>query len=496
MKMIKLVTTEEIRKLEKEYIQELGSNGSLALMDKAGTGLAKVAKEYNDPFLIICGKGNNAGDGLVAARCLYEAGKRVAIFLTSQEKDLSHEAGINFELIKNKIPYLILENERDKRFYDALRNSNTIIECLLGTGTNKKLTPFFEWIIKTINSSKKAVIACDIPTGVDPDTGCVPQSAVMAEATITFGYPKLGLTVYPAKKYVGILRTVDIGLPDIRSNTYLLNDDFVKENLPKRLEDSSKGTYGKTLLVCGSKKYPGAALLASKAASTIGSGLTCLATVKDVFDQITSGIPEVIHSELNISSVLDESKKSSVIVVGPGLTSSGEAKVLVEDIIQKVNCPIVLDADGINVLAGKKVVIKSAKNDVVITPHLKEFARLLNLTIKEVQDNKIKLAKQTSRELACTVVLKGPATIIAFKNGELFISPFANAALAKGGTGDVLSGFIGGLIAQGLEPEIAACVGVYLHGKTAELVSKNKTVFSLLPQDLISYLPETIKLYL
>lgn len=168
-------------------------------MEKAGSGLADVAKGYSEPFLIVCGKGNNAGDGFVAARYLLEQGKKVTLFLTSDESQLSNEAKINFELIKNKIPYLKLEKEDDRYFQNVLKKSNTIIECLLGTGTNKNLSSFFEWIIKTINNSQKTIIACDIPTGIDPDTGAIPSIAVKALATVTLGYPKLGLVTYPAK---------------------------------------------------------------------------------------------------------------------------------------------------------------------------------------------------------------------------------------------------------------------------------------------------------
>ena len=255
----------------------------------------------------------------------------------------------------------------------------------------------------------------------------------------------------------------------------------------------SKGTFGRTLLVCGSKKYPGAALLASKAASTIGSGLTSLASKSEVFNRITPVIPEVTQMDFNISTILEESLNSSVLVIGPGLTRDEEIKNLVETLIVKASVPIVLDADGINVLAGSKEIIKKAKKEIVLTPHPKEFARLLQIDVDEVLSNKIEFAKSTAKDLSYTIVIKGPATIIAAKDGKVYISPFANAALAKGGTGDVLAGFIGGLIAQGLTPSIAACVGVYIHGKTAELVAKEKTVFSLLPQDLIMYLPSEIK---
>lgn len=276
----------------------------------------------------------------------------------------------------------------------------------------------------------------------------------------------------------------------------LLDDNFVKDHLPKRSSDSNKGSFGKTLLVCGSKNFPGAALLASKAAASIGSGLTSLATTKEVFSDITSGIPEVIHVDFNLQSIVKESKKASVIVIGPGLGSENEVKELVEKLLIEIEIPIILDADGINAFENKKDYLKKAKKHLIITPHAKEFARLLNTTVENILENKMRLCIETSKELNCTVILKGSGTIISTKDGEVFISPFANSALAKGGTGDVLSGFIGGLIAQGLEPAIASCLAVYIHGKLGEVIALEKTEYSLLPQDLISYLPKVIKMYL
>ena len=275
-----------------------------------------------------------------------------------------------------------------------------------------------------------------------------------------------------------------------------LDDEFLKNNFPKRSNKSNKGTFGRTLLVCGSEKYPGAAFLASRAASSIGSGLTSLASRQEVFNKISKAIPEVINIKFDLKTILEESLKSNVLVVGPGLTAEPEIKEIVEALINEVKVPIVLDADGINVLAGKKEIVKKTKSEIVLTPHPKEFSRFLGISVEEVLNNRIELVKSNSKELNCTIVLKGPATIIGTKEGNIYVSPFSNSALAKGGTGDVLAGFIGGLIAQGLKPDLAACIGVYIHGKAAELVAKDKTVFSLLPQDLITYLPQAIKTYI
>ena len=490
--MQKLVTSEQIRKLESKVIGDR-ENVSLALMEKAGSGLAKIALEYKEPYLVICGKGNNGGDGIVAARYLLESKKKVFLVLTSNPNEISRDAKTNFELIKDKIDYFVLAKTEDKTFLDKLSNSNTVIECLLGTGRKSDLGEFYEWIIKSVNNSKKHIIACDIPTGVDADTGNISNVVIKADVTVTFGYPKIGLLVYPARKYVGKLKTIDIGLSLPTTNYFLLNDDFLKENLPKRFEDSNKGTFGKTLLVCGSKKYPGAAFLSSRAASSIGSGLTTLSSPEEVLKKITKEIPEVTYADFSLDAILEESEKSSVIVIGPGLGTEDKVKDLVFNLLKKVNIPIVLDADGINVLSGKKEILKEAKKEIVITPHPKEFSRLTQKNLEDVLNNKIELTKNEAHFLNATVVLKGPATIIGTKDGNVYISGFANAALAKGGTGDVLAGFIGGLIAQGLEPSLAACVGVYLHGKCGEVVAKKKTVFSVLPQDLINVLPDVIR---
>lgn len=493
--MQKLVTRDQIRSLEVEWANKHSSNGLLDLMEKAGSALAEEIAEFNEPYLIVCGKGNNGGDGFVAARYLYESGKKVNICLTSDESLLSKDARANFIKIKDKINCVRIENEYDKNFLLLLKESNTVIDCILGTGAKKDLPLLFEWIIKSINDSGKNVVACDIPTGVDPDTGGTIANTIKAKVTVTFGYPKLGLLVYPGKKHSGNVKTIDIGLGDIKTNSFLLDDNFLKENFPKRSEHASKGDFGKTMLVCGSKKYPGAALLASKAAASIGSGLTALASKTEVLNKITAVMPEVTHVEFNAGNILEESLRASVMVIGPGLGVEEEVKNLVETLITKVNIPIVLDADGINAIATENEILKKAKKDLIITPHPKEFARLLRISVDEVLNNKVELAKNIAKELNCTVVLKGPGTIIATKDERIYISPFSNAALAKGGTGDVLAGFIGGLIAQGLEPTIASCVGVYIHGKTGELISKDKTVFSLLPQDLITYLPSAIKVY-
>lgn len=493
--MQQLVTAEEIRKLESDWINKEGLKLSLNLMEKAGKGLAEIISEYQDPYLFICGKGNNGGDGMVAIRYLNNIGKKIYLFLTSSEETLSNESRTNYEKIKEKIKCERLETGDEATFITKIQDSKTIIDCLLGTGASSKLSPLYENIINKINSSKKLIIACDVPTGVNSTTGLVNNTAVKANVTVTFGYIKQGLTIFPAKNYAGQVKLIDIGLPKIETMSSLLDDNFVKENLPKRPIDSNKGTFGKTLIIAGSETYPGAAILTSRASASIGSGLTALSSYKDALRRFAIEIPEVTHVDFKLDTLIKEANKASVVIIGPGLTTDKKIKEVVQNLLLNIEIPIVLDADGINVLATKKEIIKNTKSDVVITPHPKEFSRLLECRVEKVVENKIELAKSFALEFKCTVVLKGPGSIIATKDKKVYISPFANSALAKGGTGDVLAGFIGGLIAQGLKPEIAACVGVYLHGKAGELVANDKTEYALLPQDLIEYLPKVLKVF-
>lgn len=491
--MQKLVTDEAIRSSEKEWINKNGVHSSLILMEKAGEGLANQLEQFIEPYLFVCGKGNNAGDGFVAGRKLLEKSKKVLMIMTCDESDLSQDALFNFLKIKSNIIFKKISINNYKDLMEYLSQANTVIDCLLGTGAKGEPSDFYKQIIDSINNSHKQIIACDIPTGIDPNNGGVSSSTIKANMTVTFAVSKAGLYIFPAKEYCGEIKIIDIGLPEINSNLFLMDDFFAKETIPERKQNTNKGSFGKTLLVSGSKDFPGAALLASKGASSIGSGLTALSSEESVFKEITSAIPEVTHVEFSFNSIVNESKKSNVIVIGPGLGIKNEAKKLVLDLLSKVNIPIVLDADGLNSLEGNKDFLKCIKNDFVITPHPKEFARLLGKSVDEVLKNKLSLSREFAKEYNCTVVLKGAGTIISSTDGNTYISPFANSALAKGGTGDVLSGFIGGLIAQGLSITKSACLGVYLHGKSAEIISKEKTEYSLLPQDLITYLPQTIK---
>lgn len=488
--MISLLTKSQIRSHEFEYIKQ--TNSLLVLMEKAGGGLADILMHYKEPFLFICGKGNNGGDGFVAARYLIERNKKVFVVMLSNPEELSNDAKNNFFKIQNNITPYILKNVCDRYFLSLLRDSNTVVDCILGTGVSNSLGSFLNELISVINDAKKDVVACDIPTGILSDSGVVNDPCIYATETVTFGSYKIGMMLYPAKNFVGKITLVDIGLPKYNSNNFLLDVDFVKSQFPVRLNVSHKGSFGKTTIISGSVKFPGAAILTAKAASIIGSGLTVLCTSQDVFNMVTPAIPEAIHCELNLDAILKELNTSTSCIIGPGLTTNKSIIEIVMPLIEKINIPLVLDADGINMFEGYKDLLKNLKSKLILTPHPKEMARLLNLSVQEVLENKLSITQELAKELNAIVLLKGPASIIS--DGSMnYVSPFANSALAKGGTGDVLSGFIGGLISQGTKPDLATCIGVFMHGIIGEYISKEKTEYALLPEDLINYLPKVIK---
>lgn len=490
--MQKLVTASQIRSHEQELIKKNGKGFSLELMERAGTGLANAIENYKDPYLFVCGKGNNGGDGFVAIRHLLNKKKKVNLFLACNPEDLSEEASFNFKLIADIIPYKVILNP-DNDFTQSLQLANTVVDCLLGTGSKKDLSLAYKEIVNSINKVNKTVIACDVPTGLNAETGEVQEVSIKATKTITFAQSKVGLHLFPGREKTGKIKVIDIGIPEINSGIYLLDKDYIKEKFPDRPLNSNKGVFGRTFIIAGSKNFPGAAFLASRAASKIGSGLTSLSSPKEVFNQITTNIPEVIHVDFQIESILNELNNSTSIVIGPGLSICENSSLIIEEVIKNSKIPVVLDADGINVLEGKRELLKKVNCEVTITPHPKEFSRLTGISLSEVLKNKLHFSKIFSEELNCNIVLKGAGSIICTKDGEFFISPFANSGLAKGGTGDVLSGLIGGLISQGVKPSTAACIGVFLHGETAEIITKEKTEFSLLPEDLINYLPKAIQ---
>ncbi len=479
--MNKLVTSEQMRTLEKNTF-DFGLS-SIAVMETAAAAVSGfILKKFGIcSVTAVCGKGNNGGDGLACARQLFAAGCRVTVVLAMGEPQ-TPDARTNLEILK----------KTGVVFSDKIpQDTDVIVDAVFGIGINGGAVLD---IIDEINSSGKFVVSADIPSGINSDTGAVSGKAVCADATITFGYKKIGLTQYPAKKYCGEIIVAPISLiGSIPFDTFEL---VCPPAICDMDEDSHKGSNGRLLVIAGSKGMTGAAYLACTAALRCGCGLVTLAVPENLNPIMEVKLTEAMTYPLDCCDRItyDAFEKIDLspydcIVIGPGLGESGEVCKIVQHLI-KENIPLVIDADGINSIKTNIDILKDGKN-IILTPHPGEFARLLGISIQEVQQNRISLARKFAKEYGVTLVLKGAGTVIAEKDGRCLINTTGNCGMATGGSGDVLAGMIGAFSARELEN--AATLGVYLHGLAGDIARKRLCAESMLPTDITDMITEALQ---
>jgi NAD(P)H-hydrate epimerase len=426
--------------------------------------------------------------------------------LLGQKSKLKGEAKENLDLIEN-LGLEVLELARIEEL-NGLGEFDLIIDALFGTGFKGRPKGLAGQLINWINSSQSFVISIDIPSGVDADEGQVEGEAVWADATTACGFLKRGHLLYPGRAYSGELWVADLGLPESPitrdHQNFLTIPEAVANWLPFRRPDGNKGTFGKVLVLAGSQGYTGAAFLTCQAALRAGAGLVRLGMPKSLAPVFEAKLTEAVKVPLpetetqalsdkaypRISELLSDSQ---VLIVGPGIGTHPETTYLVERLLKEASLPIVLDADGINNLKGDLELLRGTKASLVITPHPGELARLTGYDIPFINRARIDLAPKLAQSLGCVVMIKGAPTVSASPEGICYINPTGNSGLASGGTGDVLTGMIGGLIAQGLAPFEAAAAAVYLHGLAADLAIKDRTEYCLIASDLFDYLPRAIQ---
>jgi NAD(P)H-hydrate epimerase len=522
---MKVATAEEIRDIDRRAIQEYGIPG-VVLMENAGAGTAHILLEKYGPLSgkrvgVVCGKGNNGGDGFVVARHLVNEGVTTEVALLTEKSKVQGDARINLD-IADRMGIPILEapdSESFSRVKEILLRSDLIVDAILGTGLTAGVTGFYKDVIELINSLQKPVVAVDIPSGLSSDTGEVPGSCIRANLTVTFGLPKRGLILYPAAEFVGELKVLPIGIPEkvireagIKVNLMEVQDiqaSLAGSPLIHRAANSHKGTYGHVLVIAGSRGKTGAALMSSRSALRVGAGLVTLGLPESLnnfleaasFEVMTVPLPETSEGTFSHRAatwiLMGEDGRApllagkNVVALGPGLSTHPETLELVYDLIRNSHQPLVIDADGINALARKPEILLQARAPVVITPHPGEMARFLGE--KNVQSRRIEVAQETAKKYGIYVVLKGARTIISDPNGEVFINLTGNPGMATGGTGDVLTGILAGLIAQGLPILDALKIGVYLHGLAGDLAAQDKGEPGLIAGDVIEEIPYAIK---
>jgi NAD(P)H-hydrate epimerase len=510
-----LVTANEMQEMDRRTIKDFGMPG-MVLMENAGRGATRFFLEQfkdiaNRQVGVIAGRGNNGGDGYVMARYLKQKGVCVKVYLLATAGRIQGDAAANLQFLKSlDIPLIELPDEASfSKHQSEMARLDVWIDAILGTGLKSDVKGFFKTAIEFINGLAKPVFAVDVPSGLNSDTGQVCGTCIQAKATATFAFAKTGHLIHPGAQYTGALNVVDIGIPlpiveAVRPRQRLLTGDLIQSCLPLRLPDAHKGTTGHLLVVAGSPGKTGAAAMTTMAALRSGAGLVTLGCAQSlnavlesqILEAMTAPLPEIQagvlgESAFEIIRSLMEGKKC--VALGPGLGQTEETRRLVNKIVGACPIPLVIDADGLNNLAGKTDLLTGARAPVILTPHPGEMARLADTTAGAVQQDRVKSARDFATAFNVHVVLKGARTVIAHPDGQVFINPTGNAGMASGGMGDVLTGIIAGLVTQGIAPPEACRVGVYLHGAAADSLTQHMGPYGYLAGDVIEAIPGEIK---
>ncbi len=512
---MKVVTVEQMRRIEQRSDDAGVSLDSL--MENAGLSVARRTTQLLDGVrgkrvIVLVGRGNNGGDGMVAARYLSDWGALVTLYMTSPRRRED-----KFEECRTR-RVRVVEGQDDQDQW-ALSNylplTDLVMDAVLGTGQDGPLDQSLRALFTKICETQRAgqgfkLVAVDVPTGVNADTGVVDDACPRMDLTITLGAPKVGLFQFPAADYVGQLETVSIGLPDgvdTDVSLELADGPLVASLLPARPLDSHKGTFGHLLVAAGSREYVGASVLTCLGAYRAGAGLVTLASPSGVYQLAASQMAEATYLPLDETpeghiapagarAVRQALAGATAGVMGPGLGHSEAVRAFIQATLladPPTETPVVLDADALNALAETPRWWERLHGPAVLTPHPGELSRLLRSTVPAVQADRLNAARQAAEAWGQVVVLKGAHTVVAGPEGQATLSPFANPALASGGTGDVLSGVIGALLAQGLSPYNAAVAGVHLHGSAGEQVRSELGDAGLIATDLLLELPRVMR---
>lgn len=510
---MKVATASEMREIDNIAIHEYGIPGTV-LMENAGVAVIRRLESIWESladrrFCVLAGKGNNGGDGYVIARHLANQGAKVKVFLLGQKVDIKGDARINLDIIeKMGLDIIEIVSDRDwDKVKVAAAFSDCLVDALLGTGFRGEVNGDMAHIINIMNAAGKPVMAVDIPSGVDADTGRICGTAVQATYTVTFGLPKPGLFLYPGAECAGEITVADIGIPtDVVSRKHIKQNiimaSTVRGILPRRSPAAHKGLNGRTLVIAGSRGLSGAAAMAAEGALRAGAGLVTLSAPGSLQSVLAVKLTEVMTKPLAetetggisreaASEMINLASGSDVLAIGPGLGRHEETAAAVREVITAAECPLVVDADALNALVGYTNLLAECAALPVLTPHPGEMARLTNLTVEAINADRVGVARQAASDWGSIVVLKGARTVVAFPDGEVYINTTGNAGMATGGTGDVLTGVIAGLVAQGMSSHDAAVAGVYVHGLAGDIAAQGGMV-GMTAMDVLKAVPAAL----
>lgn len=526
---MKIVTSKDMREIDRVAIEER-KIPSQTLMENAGRQVAALLKSRLEDIshkviYIFCGKGNNGGDGFVAARYLSRMNTRVFVFLLGKSEDVMGDARRNLDLAKQvRIPVEEITEDEQLDYMESHTapqsgkwgfhrpEPDAMVDALLGTGAKGQIQGHLKKIIDIINKMNKPVAAVDVPSGLNADTGEASESCVKATWTVTMGLPKTGFFLSDGMDFSGELVIADIGFPDdlMKSGPQdmeLLTKEFIKTLLPgQRKINTHKGDYGHVLIIAGSPGMTGAACLCAESCLRSGAGLVTVAVPESLnpiletklTEVMTLPVAETSQKTLSASALerlLSFSKKCDVVAIGPGISTHWDTKKLVYELVENLKVPFVLDADGLNCLSDEEhfQALLRKKSPCVITPHPGELARLFKTQTKEIQKNRLRSVRQAAQKAKCAVVLKGAYTLISDESQKVFVNPTGNPGMATGGAGDVLTGMIAGFLAQSKTAVHAALLSVYLHGMAGDFARDKHGELSLAASDIIHAIPDALR---
>ena len=499
---MRILSAEAMREVDRCAIEEVGIP-SLVLMENAAIGVVDAIGEIYEEAesaAIFCGPGNNGGDGLAIARHLAVRGYEVQVFLVAGRRGMRGDAEVQLGICRRQ-GLAIQEVADEDGVVEALeeaREADLIVDALFGTGLSKPLEGLLADLVQGLNDLPVPCVSVDLPSGLNGSRSEPLGPHIEADLTVTFAAPKIAHVFPPASESVGELVVTDLGIPpelveeaeEEGGPLHLMVGEELSGLLPEREPGTHKGDYGHVLLVAGSPGKAGAAILAARAAVRSGAGLVTAAVPESILDVVDLGSIESMTLPLrSLDGVLEAAEGKSVLAMGPGLGQEDETAEAIRRIAAEVSLPLILDADGINAFAGRAAELAGRSAETVLTPHPGELGRLLGISTSEVQEDRIAAARRAAVEAEAVVVLKGHRTLVVTPGGEVHVNTTGNPGMASGGTGDVLTGLIAGLLAQGLGALDAARLGVYLHGLAGDLAAARTGEAALTAGDLLTYLP-------
>ncbi|MBN1381280.1 MAG: NAD(P)H-hydrate dehydratase [Deltaproteobacteria bacterium] len=504
---MKITTVEQMRAMDRYAIEKLGIPEEI-LMENAGHAAAAILAQAfgikDKKFVILCGIGNNGGDGLVVARLVHAEGGNAQVFIIGDAEKYKGAAKTNWQILQ-KLPIDVLMVDSVEAVRHAVSHCDGIVDAIFGTGLDREVGGMAKETIDLINSTDKAILSLDIPSGISGNTGSVMGTAVRADHTVTFGLPKIGNILYPGYDCCGKLYCCHISFPPSLYNDKAVQvaiNDFIA--IPPRDNNAYKGSVGEALFIAGAVNYFGAPYFAAMSFLKAGGGYSRLAAPAGMTSFIAQKGREIVfvpQEETRSGSIAFENRdrlltlaeKMDMVVIGPGTSLNSETQQLMRELTDSIQRPLIIDGDGLTAIAQDTNIIKSRQASTILTPHLGEMSKLVKMGIAEIEQNKIKILRKTSQNLGAFIILKGAHSLIGTPDGRVFVNLSGNSGMATAGSGDVLTGTIASMFGLGLPVEEAVRKGVYIHGLAGDQAAAAKGKDGITAQDILDSLPAAMK---